>query len=499
MFTGRDALSTVEHAISKARSDERSLEAALRSAIDEVAQHRREEAEGFRALARARLDDLMRAKVIGDLDTAETQALAMLEKRRREIDELSKQRDKCQAALDQTEALKHERDQELADALEALDELKDEAQERIKGDARWHVAKAAVDDAEEIAENAEEKASTAETDLSEKGKPYAQDPVFIYLWSKKHAQAEDKSGSFVRFFDRMVARYIGYYDARANYAMLNEIPARLREHAKNKRNDVEAAKRKVAEIEREALIAAGAGPLKDKVAAAHAAMKAAENDVVRVTAELARIDAERQAMIDSDGGSGHGRAIDMLAQALAREELDELLREARQTSGKADDRAVSSISSARSALEKQLAEVKQIRTDIREMARRRTELEGARDRARATGYDDPRGRFDGGQDIIGQVIGGILSGVLQGYALDRVLRDTYRQSRRADPDFGTWEGMPPIPGPWGLPGPWGGGNRGGRMPGPWGGGGGGKSGGWRTGGRLGGGGSKGGWRTGGKF
>src|SRR5688572_10810584 len=123
MFTGRDALSSVEQAISKSRKDERNLEAALRSAIEEAAQLRREEAEGFRALARARLDVLMREKLIGELDAAEKQALAMLENRRRELDELVRRRDKCQAALDRAEAVKHDRDQELADALQDVDAL----------------------------------------------------------------------------------------------------------------------------------------------------------------------------------------------------------------------------------------------------------------------------------------------------------------------------------------------------------------------------------------
>jgi hypothetical protein len=70
-------------------------------------------------------------------------------------------------------------------------------------------------------------------------------------------------------------------------------------------------------------------------------------------------------------------------------------------------------------------------------ARRRTELEGARDRARDAGYEDPRGTFgSNGQEMIGEVIGGILRGVLQGGTLDRVLRDNYRYPRRrADPDF----------------------------------------------------------------
>ena len=83
------------------------------------------------------------------------------------------------------------------------------------------------------------------------------------------------------------------------------------------------------------------------------------------------------------------------------------------------------------------------------MARRRAELEGARDRARSIGYDDPRVTFGGGQDVIADVIGGILSGALKGVALDRILRDNYRAPRpHADPDFGRWEGASALPSPW---------------------------------------------------
>lgn len=495
MFTGRDALSTVEQAISRARADERSLDAALHSATEEAARHKRDEAEGFRMLAQLRLDALMREKVVGELDAAEKQALAMLESHKRQIEDLARRRAQCQTSLDTAEAAKHDRDQELADALEDLDELEDRVAGRLKGDARWHEAREAIEDAEEIAENADEKAKLAESDLAEKGKPYAGDPLFIYLWTKEHAQAEDKSGAFVKFFDRKVARLVGYSGARANYAMLQEIPARLREHAKNKQADVEKAKRKLAALEREALAAAGIAPLEARVEAAHAAMKTAEDEVVKITAELARIDSDRAKLIDSDE-NGDDRAVDLLAQAIAREDLNELLREASRTATREDDQAIQRISKARAAREKADAEIRQIRTDIREMARRRSELEEARDRARQLGYDDPRGRFDGGQDIIAQVIGGILAGALRGYALDRILRDTFRPGRRrSDYDFGRWGEMGPggLPGPWGglpptLPGPWGGPSRGG---------GGGKGGGWRTGGRMGGG--KGGWRTGGRF
>jgi hypothetical protein len=101
--------------------------------------------------------------------------------------------------------------------------------------------------------------------------------------------------------------------------------------------------------------------------------------------------------------------------------------------------------------------VAQIRTEIRGLAQRRSELEGARDRARRVGYDNPMGNFGGNADVIASTIGGILAGVLRGNDLDRVLRDNYHRPRpRVDPDFGgghagTWTG------PWVGPGesPWG--------------------------------------------
>jgi hypothetical protein len=53
--------------------------------------------------------------------------------------------------------------------------------------------------------------------------------------------------------------------------MLREIPLRLREHAKNKQSEVEIAKARVAEVERQALIADGIEPLEAKGAVVQAA------------------------------------------------------------------------------------------------------------------------------------------------------------------------------------------------------------------------------------
>jgi len=473
MVSGREALLSVEQGISRARGDERGLDAALRSAMAEARRLRHEVAEGFRALARARLDAIVRDQVIGELDETERQALAILEGRRRQVDELARQRDEAQAVLDKAETAKHARDQELADALEALDEQHDRTAERIKTDERWRKARKAVEAALQVAQNADKKADDAEADLAAKGKPYEDDPLFMYLWNKHAGQADDASGSFVRVVDRMVERSVGYRDARANYAMLREIPVRLREHATNKEHDVDTAKGEVAALERKALIADGIEPLETRAETTHAAMVAAEQSVKKITADLAKIEAKRHWIIESDDEKGEKRAVDLFAQALEREDLRRLYQQAVTTQTKDDDHAISAISSAQVALQKADGEVAQIRAQMREMARRRSELEGARDRARSIGYDDPRGTFGGGQDVIGNVIGGILSGAMQGAVLDRILRDNYRAPRRrADPDFGQWGGASSFPSPWGQ----GGGTIGGSQP-P-------RGGGWRTGGSF---------------
>jgi hypothetical protein len=464
-LSGPDALFSIQQAIGRARSDEGRLDAALRSAMDEATRLRSQEAAGFRALARTRLDMMVRDRVVDDLDATERRALAMIENQRQQMKELARRRDEAQAHLEKAEAAKLERDRSLAAAIEALDELRCRTAERIKGHASWIAAKAAVDAAEKVAGNADQKASQAEADLATKRKPYEDDSVFMYLWRRKHGKAEDTSGALARFFDGKVARLIGYQDARANYAMLQEIPARLREHARQKQSDVNAARQEVFRIERAALVADGVEEIEARASTAQAAAKAAAETILKTTAELQQIDAAREQASGADNQAWDG-AIDLLAEELGREDLQTLYRQALITPTKADDEAIASIMAAREALQKRDSEVARIRSEIREMAGRRSELEGARDRARRDGYDDPRGTLGSGGNALGQVIGGILQGAVQGAALDRVLRDNYNApKRRADSDFGSLGRTPSWPNSWGG----GGGDRGGK---------------WRTGGSF---------------
>jgi hypothetical protein len=457
MFTGRDALFSVEQAIGKIRTGESQLDASLRSAMEEAARLRRQESQAFQALARIKLDDLMREKVISHIDAAEQRALDMIEKHRKALEQLARRRDDAQQRLIQAEAKKHKCDQELAQVLEELDRFRHGVAGRIKDDPEWRTAQTAAEEAQKIAANADQKASRSEADLAQKRRPYEDDPLFMYLWNKKSGQAEDESFYFVRYFDRMVARLTEFLGARANYVMLLEIPMRLREHANAKQKEAGTCADHVTVLERKALVAAGIEPLEAQAEVRNAAVRSAADDVLKITSELASIEAERQKEDGAGEDAFYNKAIDMLAQALTQEDLGRLYQEALRTPAREDDDAVVSIRTTKDAIGKADAEVNQIRVQIREMARRRVELEGARDRARNSGFDSPMGNYGSAQDAIGAVIGGILRGAMTGGALDRVLRDNYRfPPPRSDPDFGGWSRGSSFPIPWG-----GGGSRGG--------------------------------------
>jgi hypothetical protein len=86
-----------------------------------------------------------------------------------------------------------------------------------------------------ILAKAEEKAAQAEADREEKRRPYEADPLFMYLWRRRFGTPGYQAGPLVHSLDRKVAHLIGYEEARVNYAMLMELPQRLREHAERLR------------------------------------------------------------------------------------------------------------------------------------------------------------------------------------------------------------------------------------------------------------------------
>lgn len=468
MISAREALSSIERGIQTLRRDEDRILALLSETTTEGDRLRTERANGFRALARLRLDALARDEVVGQLDSAERRALEMLERRRGTIDALAERRT---VVLDRLEGAEEDRAARAAardEALGAIDALQARVEAEIVGDPAWTAADAAVRQAQAVATEADQKARQAEADREEKRKPYEADSLFMYLWTRGFGTPAYRAGPITRFGDGKVAALIAFEANRPNYFMLNEIPQRLREHADRVAAAVADAEAAREAVERAALEAAGVAALEARAEAVAGHLAEAEAAEAALKADLDRLDAEARDALDETTSPDVKAALDDLAAALSREDLRALYREAQATPTPEDERIVQRLQDIERALVRVEAQMEELRKASLDLATRRTELEQSGDRFRKSGYDDPFGGFVN-EAVIGGLVEGIIRGVLTSGKLDDALSDGFRRTPKSNRGgFGGRRGS--------------------------------GGGGFRTGGRMGGGsGSGGGFSTGGSF
>src|SRR3954470_10032586 len=318
MISGRQALATIEQTIGQARGEEARLDAALKAPADQVARLRAERMDAFRALARHKLDAMTQSGVVRALDAAERQALDLLAQRRQAFERLIERRRAAEQAVKDREAERHAKAAALEEALKPIAALRQQIEAQVRASPEWAAQRARIEDAPTIAAEAEKKAAQADADREAKRKPYEADPLFMYLWRKKFGTAEDRSGPLVRFFDRRVARLMGYDKARANYALLNEIPQRLREHAERMKAEIANAREQLKAMEREALVNAGIRPLAERARAAKAELDHAERRLSEAKDALLAFDREHDASV-LYGEGPYRDAVELLATADAQE------------------------------------------------------------------------------------------------------------------------------------------------------------------------------------
>jgi hypothetical protein len=443
MMSGRQTLASIERTVLEMRSEEDRLLAMLRSATDEAARLRLRQAEDFRALAAFRLDELSRTKVVSWLDRTERQAADLLARHRETLAAVSARRSQALAAATAAEAEHASRAAAAETAGQRVEAVIAEAAAAAQSDPAWRAQRERVAQAVAMAEAAAAKAKQAEADRVVKGRPYEDDPLFMYLWRCGFGTSGYRAGPLRRLLDGKVARLIDYDRGRPNYLMLTEMPRHLHEHAERLSDDIKAQQAAQAALERRFLERAGIGALETARDTAETALAKAEAEASRAKAALAALDAEPGAG-DPEQDPDYRRALGMLAEGLGREDLQALQQKALATPSREDDRIVQSLQDGARLLAQTEGEIQRIRQTAVQLAARRAELERSQEGFRSAGYDNPRGGFING-DLVGSILGGILGGSLSSGRLVEALRDGYRQ--RADPGFGGER----RPAPWGLP------------------------------------------------
>jgi len=457
MWTGRQTLSSIDAAISKLQGEESQLDKSLQSATSEAERLRKERNDALRELARVKLDEIAAGRLVDNLDAGERRAAQILGDYQRRIADTAQQRDQL---LHQIEIAGQKRSAAATDvetALAAVEDLRARAETEVQRTPEWRDAKSAYDHADAIASEAEKKASSSEMELGGKKKPYDNDPLFIYLWRRRFGTSEYTAGFLARYLDRMAADFIGYRDARANYAALIEIPLRLREHAQAQRSAADQQKATLSDIERRAMIALGVEAKEASLAQARETLAAADSDMESKRSLLSKIDQDRSALLAGGGNPAYDQALATISAADSADDIVTLYREARRTQTNADEAIVRRIERADGEIEKIDKEVADLRRTSQDLARRRTEVEQVRERFRNAGYDHPNTTFGNDTDI-GDVLEGLVKGAIRSGVLWDILRQGYGyRPGRGRPDFGG----PTFPFPFPIPGGQGGRSSGG--------------------------------------
>jgi hypothetical protein len=448
MWTGRETLASIEGAIGKLYGEQGELDQTLRSALDESGRLRAQRSDSLRELARIKLDEMTAGRLVSNLDAGERRALEILNDYRLRVAAAADQCKALQKEVSEAEAARHEASAGVEAALDVVDRGRAEAAAKANQTLAWRDAKAARDKAGAIAAEAEKKAAAAQAELGAKKKPYDEDPLFTYLWRRHFGTSQYTAGGFARNLDRVVAEFIGYANARPNYAALIEIPLRLKEHAAATRQAAQQPQSALADIERQAMLAAGVDGKEKTLAEARHKLAVIDDTVEKKQDLLRKVDAARAALVAGKSDPAYEEALRTIAAADAADSLANLYAEARRTPTTADESVVARIEEIDRKIANTDAEIAEFRRQALEVSRRRSEMEQVRERFRRTGYDHPQSTFNNSSDI-----GDVLKGILEGAVRSGVLWDLLQNGHRSRPNRGSADfGLPDFPMPFPVPG-----------------------------------------------
>ncbi len=405
---GPEALASLDEAMRDIRREEEEITRRLSRSAEKLGKIRENEAELFRQLAQLRLDPAVQGELDGTISAAESKARDMLKAHAKDLSKAEKDVAGIDAALAKLTADRAETLKAFEGHQAELKALAARLGDSIAKDPEFAAKRSRATELADVAAQSMRKTEQAETDRDEKGKPYRDDPLFIYLWEAGYGTASYRANNLIRYFDGLVANLVGFQKARPNFAMLNEIPLRLREHAERQIENAKAAEAEVDALEMAAIDNAGGKPIREAMEASQQKIDALDAEIV--AAEDRRDETAKTLGVLSQGGNpALEGALNELATALGREDIQTLLAEARRTRTGQDDTIVAQIDDARARAREEQGETREQNERLKTLAARRRELEDIQWEFKKQRFDDPRSTFRD-EKLVGDVLNDFLRG-----------------------------------------------------------------------------------------
>lgn len=446
MTSGRQAYADLNRQVERLRGEVAGLSKRLSGFTQQAERAQADESRETARLAQFRLDELAARRVGDSLGSAEREAMVQMAHK-----QVAQER--CEtdiaASVERQQALEAQRQQQVAERDALLDAFEQQhaavANATRAGDA-WQQLDERADRLAGQAALARDKATLAQSDRTEKGKPYEADKLFVYLWRRQYGSAGYRAGALTRALDGWVAGLIGYRDASRNYRLLIALPDHLQRHADALEAQATTARTELEQFERQALEEAG-------VLALEAQLTEAEKRIDELAANVAAEEKNHTVLLQRRGELADGtdeytrKALAALTRVIAAAPTDTLQQAARRTASDHDDRVVAGIEHARETHGRLANEIEKHKREHDERLNALARVEELRRRFRNQRYDGGDSEIDDDLDW-DDMLGGVLRGVLE---MTRAWERVQRHQRFKIP-----RGMR-LPG--GLPGVFGGSGR----------------------------------------
>lgn len=407
-LSGTDLLRALEEALRDIRREEDDISKRAARGAELLIKHRGQEAELYRQLGTLRPDPAARAAIatlVRNIDEAAEAALSRYDATFAETEAALQQ---IEANLARGNADRMSLQAEIGRRDAEIRAIEAAARPRLGADADYAAKLERSRALEAIAARLRAKLAVAEADREQKARPFRDDPLFMYLWSRGYGTESYRGRGFVSTLDRRVAGLIGYDKARETFVLLSDIPIRLRNLGAQVASDATALRAEVARLENSALDSAGGKSLREAI----------ETAVVRIETldrETAVLQDRRDATIATRTELALGRevafsiATDDLDQVLAQDELRQLLAEAQSDPGGAAGTIAQQIEDLRQRIKEDGDEMREHGLRLKVLAMRRRDLEDILHELKARGYDNPHARF-ASDELIGETLNALLRG-----------------------------------------------------------------------------------------
>ncbi len=431
MITGRETFQEINDHLLQAQSRIDAADRELYRLNTRLNELRLETAEQYRQLAKFRLDEQRAGSVTTRLERAHRAVPAFLQQHQQALaaleEEIGRVQQHQQELEVQREMLRDDRDR----AAEALQEQIASSRAALEQTDAYQKARQAAVHAVKVAQRADVKASRSEADLAQKGQPYKDDTLFMYLWQRRYLTPDYRHAGIIRMLDGWVAGLIGYKQANADFHMLNELPLRMREHATAAAEEAKRRQQALLAMEKQAAE-------KDGVPARQSALDEAEKKLQQVNDDIEAAEKQYQGLMRQKNAFTAGedeytqKAVGLLAAELEAEDTIALLQQAKATPRPEDDAIVMRLHQLQKEQQSVSDRITELKSQQQQRRKALAELAKLRGRFRRSNYDARRSTFpsDLGLGILlGQVLGG---GRSSGSAWDRI-----DHSQKWDfPDFG---------------------------------------------------------------